>query len=728
MSRMKISYVVFAVFVAVFTVVAQQDSPPIRNFLRVNKDFCTGGQPRLEHFEQLKAEGVKAVINLRQPSEHRAAEEEAKVKELGLRYFNIPFSVSDPKDEPVDEFLKVTDDPQNRPAFIHCTAAVRVGAFWMIRRVLRDGWKIEDAEKEAEKVGLRDNPHLNDFAKQYIAKHQKQQKGALPSNPMSFGVFTARFDPAGSFTVEGDRWPKLSGEWKSQGAEFELSVAALANGAGGCDGVGKYRATFDGTHVTLGVVSDECKVRNLILDGSTWLKSGEVIPKPERNFVRTSTARPPSRPSPAKPSANWPSFRGPNASGVAEGQNLPDEWNAKTGQNILWKTPVPGLAHSSPIVWGERVYVTSAVSSDPKATFRPGLYGDGDASKDRSTHKWMLYALDKRSGKVLWERVAFSGEPREKRHIKGTYANSTPATDGRIVVAWFGSQGVYAYDVNGKFLWKVDFGRIDLGAYDIPSVEWGSASSPIIWKDLVILQCDTQTDSFIVALNAATGETVWKTDRDELPSWGTPTVASTSKGDELIANASNFVRGYDPRTGKELWRIGKSSKITAPTPIFVDDILVVASGRGPERPIFVFKAGARGDLTLPEGKTSSDAVLWSRTGRGSYMPTPLAYKGILYVLNNSGTFDAYNLKTGDEIYRQRLPLVGNGFSASPIAADGKIYLFSEDGEVLVVAAGEKFTHLGTNTMGELLMATPALSEGVMYVRTAQSLVAVGRKK
>jgi outer membrane protein assembly factor BamB len=244
----------------------------------------------------------------------------------------------------------------------------------------------------------------------------------------------------------------------------------------------------------------------------------------------------------------------------------------------------------------------------------------------------------------------------------------------------------------------------------------------------VILQCDTQTDSFIIALNANTGETVWKTDRDEIPSWGTPTVATTSKGEELIANASNFIRGYDPRTGKELWRLGRSSKITAPTPIFADDILVIVSGRGPERPIFVVKAGARGDLTLPEGKTSSDTVIWSRTGRGSYMPTPLIYNGILYVLANNGTFDAYNLKTGNELYRQRLPTIGSGFSASPIASDGKIYLSNEDGEILVVSAGEKFNHIATNSMGELLMATPALSDGVMYVRSAASLFAIGRKK
>jgi len=466
----------------------------------------------------------------------------------------------------------------------------------------------------------------------------------------------------------------------------------------------------------------------MIVDRSTWLPAGETVTRPPRKITNTSHASPSSRPNKSNAKGSWPSFRGPHASGIADGQNLPDEWNGKTGQNILWRTSVPGLAHSSPIVWGNQIFVTSAISSDPKATFRPGLYGDGDASPDRTRHRWMIYALDKQSGKVLWERVAYEGEPLEKRHVKATYANSTPATDGRIVVAWFGSQGVYAYDVDGKFLWKVDLGRVDVGAYDIPTYEWGSASSPIIWKDLVILQCDTQADSFILALNANTGQTVWKTDRDELPSWGTPTIATTSKGEELITNASNFIRAYDPRTGKELWRLGRSSKLTAPTPIYAGDILVVASGRGPERPIFVVKAGARGDLTLPEGKTSSDTVIWSRTGRGSYMPTPLIYNGILYVLSNSGTFDAYNLNTGAEIYRQRLPTIGSGFSASPVASDGKIYLSNEDGEILVVSAGEKFNHVATNSMGELLMATPALSDGVMYVRSAESLFAIGRKK
>jgi outer membrane protein assembly factor BamB len=243
----------------------------------------------------------------------------------------------------------------------------------------------------------------------------------------------------------------------------------------------------------------------------------------------------------------------------------------------------------------------------------------------------------------------------------------------------------------------------------------------------VILQVDTHLDSFILALDLMTGNVRWKTERDELPSWGTPTIANTPAGPQLVTNASKYIRGYDPRTGKELWRLGGSSKITAPTPIYGDGVFVVASGRAPERPIFVVKPDARGDITLEEGTTSNASVVWSKTGRGSYMPTPLLYNGILYVLANNGVFDAYDVKTGTEIYRQRLPYVGSGYSASPVAADGKIYLSSEDGEMLVVAAGREFKHIATNALGELLMATPALSQGVMYVRASESLFAIGRK-
>ena len=555
-----------------------------------------------------------------------------------------------------------------------------------------------------------------------------QQSPALPSFPLKFGAFVAKFDPTGTFTLQGKGWPALGGKWKANGAVIDLT---MSGGPGGCDGTGRYEFAVGGNagnRVNFKLVSDDCVVRRMIVDGSVWMPADEARVIPARLIKLTPGARLSTSRALENMTGSWPSFRGPQASGIAENQNLPDRWDAKSGESILWRTPIPGLAHSSPVVWGDRIFVTSAVSSDPKATFRPGLYGDGDASKDRSLHRWMVYAIDKRTGKIKWERVAYQGEPIDKRHIKSTYANSTPATDGRIVVAWFGSQGVHAFDLNGKFLWKVDVGRLDLGAYYIPTYEWGPASSPIIWNNLVILQCDTQADSFLLALDAATGKTVWKTDRDELPSWGTPTIATTENGPVLVTNASNFIRGYDPSTGKELWRLGGSSKITAPTPIFGEGLFVVASGRGPERPIFVVRPNARGDLTLSEGKTASDTIVWSRTGRGSYMPTPLVYKGVLYVLANNGTFDAYDLKTGNELYRQRLPTVGSGFSASPVAADGKIYLTNEDGEILVVAAGDKFNHLATNSMGELLMATPALSDGVMYVRSSASLFAIGRKR
>ena len=431
--------------------------------------------------------------------------------------------------------------------------------------------------------------------------------------------------------------------------------------------------------------------------------------------------------SPEGLASHWPQFRGAHASGVADGAQLPDAWDAAKGQGILWKVRIPGLAHSSPVVWGEQVFVTTAVSSRADASFKPGLYGEGTASEDVSEQKWQLMSLDRRTGKVLWERVAYQGVPKEKRHIKATYANSTPATDGRYVVAFFGSQGIYAYDLAGHLKWKRDLGRINAGAYDDASYEWGTASSPILYRDLAIVQCDQQKDSFLVALRLKDGSVAWRTSRDELPSWATPNVfpGSGTGGPELVTNAPKFIRGYDPATGRELWRLGRSSNITAPTPVFDGDLIVVASGRRPNAPIFVVKAGARGDITLPEGATSGGSVVWTKEKAGSYMPTPLVYGRELYVLKNQGILACYDLRTGELRYEQRLPDVTSGFSASPVAADGKLYLASEDGEVLVVKAGPSFALVGRNPMGQPLMATPAISGRLLLVRGEHELVAVG---
>jgi len=550
-----------------------------------------------------------------------------------------------------------------------------------------------------------------------------QQILTPPDTPLHYGAFTLAFARGGEFTLEGAGWPSFTGTWKADRDTLTISTPSVAD----CRGPGRYRFRLDGTRVVLTVVEDACEPRRMILHDSAWLPAGEALAIPVRRITRVGPDAAPKLPDAKPATGSWPSFRGPGASGVADGQHLPERWDGKTGQNILWRTTIPGLAHSSPVVWGDRVFVTSAISSRAGATFKPGLYGDGDASEDRSSQKWMLYALDSSTGRIVWERVAFEGVPRNKRHIKSTYASASPATDGRIVVAWFGSQGVHAYDVNGNALWNVDLGRVDMGAYDIPSYEWGPASSPIIWNGLVLLQCDTQTDSFVLALDGATGRTVWKTAREELPSWGTPSVVGEADRAELVTNGANYIRGYDPRTGVEQWRLGRSSKITAPTPIFANGLIVVASGRRPERPIFAVRAGARGDLTLGADAVSSSSVAWSKTARGPYMPTPLAYDGILYVLNNDGIFDAYELETGKELYRQRLEPVGSGFSASPVAADGRLYLSNEDGDMLVVAAGRNFRLISTNHMGDLLMATPALSNGVMYVRSASRLFAIGRR-
>ena len=314
----------------------------------------------------------------------------------------------------------------------------------------------------------------------------------------------------------------------------------------------------------------------------------------------------------------------------------------------------------------------------------------------------------------------------DRRHVKSTYASATPATDGRVVVAWFGSQGVHAFTTAGDRLWKVDLGRVDVGAYGMPAVEWGPASSPIIWNGLVLIQVDTQSDAFLIALALETGQVVWKTPRDDKTSWSTPSVLTMSGVPELVTSA-DWIRGYDPRTGRERWRMRSGSSIPVPTPIAADGLIVIAaSGLGDRRPLVAVRPGGRGDISLTSTESSNAQVRWSRPARGSFIPTPLVYQGILYVLANNGVLDAYEAGTGEEIYRQRLPAIGSGFSASPVAADGKRYIANEDGQVMVIAAGREFRHIATNSIPELLMATPALSNGVLYLRGASSVFAIGR--
>lgn len=424
---------------------------------------------------------------------------------------------------------------------------------------------------------------------------------------------------------------------------------------------------------------------------------------------------------------NWPSFRGENALGVADKAFPPTTWDAGSSKNIRWKTAIPGLAHSSPVVWGDRLFITTAVGHDPNPVFRHGLYGDVDSAKDLVEHEWKLYCLDKNTGQILWERTAHRGVPKIKRHIKNTHASSTPVTDGKHVAAFFGSEGLYCYDFDGKLLWKQDLGVLDAGWFYDPDYQWGTASSPIIFDNLVIIQCDSQKNSFIAAFDLKTGRQVWRTAREEIPSWGTPTVFRHGPLVELVTNGSRFIRGYDPKTGQELWRLANSSEITAPTPFFAQDLIFFTAGYRPNRPIYAIRPGARGDISLKSNESVNEYVAWSRMQGGPYMPTPIVYGDYLYTCANHGVLTCYNAATGEQIYQQRIGDRGGAYSASPVAADGKLYFTSEDGEIFVVKAGAKYELLSVNPLNEVCMATPAISQGMIFIRTRNHIVGIGEQ-
>lgn len=424
------------------------------------------------------------------------------------------------------------------------------------------------------------------------------------------------------------------------------------------------------------------------------------------------------------PAQNWPQFRGPGATGVVEGSTQPVKWDASTQSNVRWKTPIPGLSHSSPVVWGDKIFVTTAVSSAKDET-RFGLFGDVAPVKNDPEHTWKVYAVDKQKGTILWERTAYTGNPKVKRHPKSSHAAATPVTDGKYLIAMFGSEGLYAYDLNGKLLWKQDLGVLDAGWFYDVDYQWEYGSSPIIYKNLVIIQADIQKDSFIAAYDIKNGKLVWKTSREELPGWSSPTVYEGKTRAELVTAGAKAIRGYDPITGKELWKLGPMSEIATPTPLAAHDLIFVTSGYRPVQPIYAIKPGASGDLTLKKDQVSSEFIAWSKDRGGPYMPTPLVYGDLLYMCSNNGVLTAYNAKTGERVYQERVGGTGGAFTSSPVASDGKIYLSSEDGDVFVVKAGPKYELLSKNPVGEVMMATPAISDGLVIVRTVSHLFAFG---
>jgi len=422
---------------------------------------------------------------------------------------------------------------------------------------------------------------------------------------------------------------------------------------------------------------------------------------------------------------NWPSFRGPNASGVAEGTNPPVTWDLEKSQNVLWKTDIPGLSHSSPIVWGNNIFVITAVSSEAKPTFKAKDRGIGLANDDVS-HTWMIFALDKRNGRVIWTEKAYEGVPRAKRHVKATQANSTPVTDGRYVVALFGSEGLACYDIKGKLLWKQDLGVLNPGLWDDKESSWGHASSPIIYRDLVFVQADGHKQSFIAAFSLKDGKQAWRVERNEITSWTTPAIYQGKDRVELIANGGRYIRGYDPLTGKELWRFADSdTQVKMQAPLIANDLIYITGGYPPGRAMYAFRPGAAGDISLKPGEDKNAFLAWTTSKGSPYTPTPIIYGDLFYVLADNGVLSAYDAKTGENIYQQRLP---TSFSASPVAANGKLYLSSEDGDVFVVKADRQYELLSRNTMGQPLMSTPALTEGLLILRGENAIYALGERR
>ncbi len=432
----------------------------------------------------------------------------------------------------------------------------------------------------------------------------------------------------------------------------------------------------------------------------------------------------PSLPGVLAGEANWPQLRGPGARGISTSTNLPERWSAS--ENVAWKAEIPGHGWSSPIVWGDRVFVTTAVNTGTNEPPKKGLYLGGERpSAARPAHEWKLVCLDLSSGKMRWERVVYRGEPPGPKHLKNSYASETPVTDGERVYVCVGNVGVFCLDFAGQEVWSKP-----LPPHKIRN-GWGTAASPVLHRDRLYVVSDNDEQSYLLALDKTTGKEVWRVDRDEKSNWSTPYVWENQQRSEIVTAGTGKVRAYDLE-GKLLWWLKGMSSITIGTPYADGGLLYVTSGfiMDRSRPIYAIRPGGSGDISLQPGQTNNSSIAWCQPLAAPYNPTTLVYDGRLYVLHDLGALSAFNARTGELLYdRQKLP-GGKHFTASPWACNGRVFCLDEDGVTFVVRTGDRFELLHTNklTDNDMCLATPALAGDRLLIRSAARIYCIGQKR
>ena len=417
---------------------------------------------------------------------------------------------------------------------------------------------------------------------------------------------------------------------------------------------------------------------------------------------------------------NWPHFRGPTMNAaVADNPDLPETWSET--ENVEWVTDVPGIGWSSPVVWGNRVFVTTVTADGEFEQPKAGLYApNGRPEPPAVQQEWLVYCLDLESGDVVWRRSVMAGMPTFPRHMKNSYASETPTTDGERVYVRFGELGLYTFDMDGNEVWRLE----------IPDKQtkssWGSASSPVLHEDALIIVYDNEEESWIAALDKRTGSELWRTARDEVSSWATPYIWEHDERTEIVTSAVNRIRSYNV-DGNLLWEMdGRMSWAAIATPFSSHGLVYVNSGyfRDEHRPAYAIRPGASGDITLAEGEQSNDYVAWYQPKAGNYNTSPLIYGDIYYSLLDRGFFEAYEAASGEPIYGRQRIRVGATFTSSPWAYNGKVFALSEEGDTYVIRAGREFEVMGVNSLGEMAMASPAIVGDRLLIRTQSKVYSI----